>query len=85
MMKFNGVKAVEAFLRKLTSVKDMKQDISYTNIAGLPVTVKFLAIGQHSGGAKNMVWMAEEDVDTVQLDYTGDDDNITVTKIKITR
>lgn len=85
MMKFGSVKETEAFLQQLTSVRDVKQDISYVNISGQSVTVKFLAIGQHTGDIKNIVWMAEEDVDTVQLDYTGADDSITVKKVKITK
>jgi hypothetical protein len=84
IMKFNSVKELENFLRNVTSTKDIQQDISYKNVSGVPVTVKFIGAGTVSG-VNNMVWMSNVDVNVVQIEYTGDNNSIVVSKVKVTK
>jgi len=81
-MNFNSVKELNNFLSGITTSRNIKTDISYVNASGKQVTVKFIGAGQF-GSTKNMIWIADKDVDRVQIEYSGDDTNLSVSKVKI--
>ena len=81
-MEFTNVKQMEAELKKVTSLDELKEDITFTT-QGEIITVKFMGDGS-SSVSKEVFYMAEDDVDTVRVEFSGDGNNITVTNVKAT-
>lgn len=81
-MKFTSVKEMEASLLKVTSLKQLQEDITFKSL-GKEITVKLLGVGS-SAGQKEIAYLAHEGSDQMKVKFTGDGDAITVSEVKIT-
>lgn len=81
-MKFTSVKEMESALLKVTSLKQLKEDITFKSL-GKEITVKLLGVGA-SGGEKEVAYLAHEGSDQMKVKFTGEGDTITVSEVKVT-
>jgi hypothetical protein len=81
-MKFNTIKEMKVGLMKITSLKDLQEDINYSS-QGRFITAKYLNTGK-SALNKEVVYMSDETIDSVRIEFEGDNNNITVSKVAVT-
>ena len=81
-MKFTSVKEMEAALLKVTSLKQLQEDITFKSL-GREITVKMLGVGA-SGGEKEVAYLAHDGADQMKVKFSGAGDAITVSEVKVT-
>jgi hypothetical protein len=82
-MKFKSIKEMEIELRKVRSLKMLKEDITFIS-QGKSITVKFIGCGA-SGGVQETAYLGFETSDTIKVRFSGTGDDIVVEDIKLFR
>ena len=80
-MKFNSVKEMEAGLMKVTSLEQLKEDMTFTSLGNV-ITVKVLGVGS-SMGQQEVAYGGYETADQMKVQFSGTGDAITVSKVKV--
>ena len=81
-MKFNSIREMETNLKNVTSLKSLQEDITFAT-QGQFITVSFIGIGSSAAG-QEISYLGKETADSLRINYTGNDNNITVTSVKLT-
>lgn len=82
-MQFNTIKEMEDELKKITSFKKLKDDITFMS-QGQSITLKFIGIGSFSD-TKELSYLSNETTDRLKITISGDNENISVLTTKISR
>ena len=82
-LNFNTIKEVEDKLKTVTDIKVLHGDITFKS-QGEIHTCKFIGSGS-AAGSKELVWLADIGASQVRIVYTGENHNITVTEVKVTK
>lgn len=82
-MKFKTVREMEEQLKKVTSLKELQQDITFVS-QGQTITVRYLGQGP-SGGVQTVAYLGDETSDMLKVSFNGEGNNISVTEVKINR
>ena len=82
-MKFNSIREMETNLKNVTSLKSLQEDITFAT-QGQFITVSFIGISSSAAG-QEISYLGKETADSLRINYTGNDNNITVTSVKLTR
>lgn len=82
-MQFNTIKEMEDELKKITSFKKLKDDITFMS-QGQSITLKFIGMGSFSD-TKELSYLSNETTDRLKITISGDNENISVLATKVSR
>lgn len=82
-MKFRTIKEMESELKKVTNLKDLKQDITFLS-QGETELARYISEG-NAMGQRETIYISDETSANMRVEFSGDGDNITVTTVKVNR